>query len=201
MKPIRKNELEYYERLIDRKFEKQGDALNREFNNEVDKKVEQTFKSFKKHLKVEDMFKKVERARSEYEIFKRTKDQKESELRDKLETHANTLANYLREKSDVNNWDLRMSAGYDRDGVLSSNEFDNKIKEACRVEARRYLEKQDIAKNMKALETRKEMARNILFSGSSINSVVSELANVFKSSQIDFQIPKSLLQLEAPKDQ
>ena len=200
MKPIRKNELEYYERLIDKKFEKQGDALNRQFNNEVDKKVEQTFKSFKKHLKVDDMIKQLDKARSEYETFKRTKDQKESELRDKLEKHANKLANYLREKSETNDWDLRISR-YDRDDMISPDQFDEKIKEACRVEARRYLEKQDIAKNMKALETKKEMARNILFSGSSINSVVSELSHVFKASQIEFQIPKSLLQLEAPKDQ
>ena len=133
MKPIRKNELEYYERLIDKKFEKQGDALNRQFNNEVDKKVEQTFKSFKKHLKVDDMIKQLDKARSEYETFKRTKDQKESELRDKLETHANKLANYLREKSETNDWDLRISR-YDRDDMISPDQFDEKIKEACRVE-------------------------------------------------------------------
>lgn len=199
MKPIRKNELEYLEKLIDKKFSNQSDSLRRKFDNEVDKTVEKTFKAFKKNLKVDDMIKKSEKARMDYENFKRTKELQEAELKRKADDSAKKVVDFLETKSRSNDWDIRLGNSYN-DDMLDSSDFEKAIKEACRTEARRYLEKQDVAKEFHALKDKKELAQNILYSGSSINSVVAELSTVFKGCKINYQIPNSLLQIEAPKN-
>ena len=199
MKPIRKNELEYLEKLIDKKFSNQSDSLRRKFDTEVDKTVEKTFKSFKSKLKVDDLIKKSEKARLDYETFKRTKEIKEAELKRHAEAMSNKVKEFLDNKSKINDWDLRVVSSYDND-LLDASDFDKHIKDACRTEARRYLEKQELAKEFNALKDKKELAQNILYSGSSINSVVSELSQVFNSCRINYQIPKALLQIEAPKN-
>jgi len=199
MKPIRKNELEYLEKLIDKKFSNQSDSLRRKFDNEVDKTVEKTYKAFKKNLKVDDMIKKSEKARMDYENFKRTKELQEQELKRKADDSAKKVVDFLETKSRSNDWDIRISNSY-RDEMIDASDFEKAIKEACRTEARRYLEKQELAKEFNALKDKKELAQNILYSGSSINSVVAELSSVFKGCKINYQIPNSLLQIEAPKN-
>jgi len=200
MKPIRKNELEYLEKLIDKKFSNQSDSLRRKFDTEVDKTVEKTFKSFKSKLKVDEMIKKSEKARLDYETFKRTKEIKEAELKRNAEAMSNKVIEFLENKSKINDWDLRIGRSSYNDDLLDASDFDKEIKAACRTEARRYLEKQEVAKEFHALKDKKELAQNILYSGSSINSVVAELSKVFNGCKINYQIPKSLLQIEAPKE-
>ena len=100
MKPIRKNELEYLEKLIDKKFSNQSDSLRRKFDTEVDKTVEKTFKSFKKTLKdgkvsIDDLIKKSEVARLDYENFKRTKEIKDAELKRNAEATADKVIDFL----------------------------------------------------------------------------------------------------------
>jgi hypothetical protein len=112
---------------------------------------------------------------------------------------SNKVKEFLDNKSKINDWDLRIVSSYN-DDLLDASDFDKHIKDACRTEARRYLEKQELAKEFNALKDKKELAQNILYSGSSINSVVSELSKVFNSCKINYQIPKALLQIEAPKE-
>jgi len=202
MKPIRSNELEYYEKLIDNKFRSQNDALNRKLNNEVDKVVEKTFKPFKKRLNMDSLIAKFNKAKKEYSTFKQTKEIKENELKMKALEEQNKLASFLKQKSDSNDWSLDVNANsysHRDDRFYSETEIDDLIKDACKVEARRFVEKQAISKDINALDDLKERARNILYSGNSISATVSELSKVFKLGNIQFQLPSKLLQIEAPE--
>jgi len=146
------------------------------------------------------MIKKSEKARLDYETFKRTKEIKEAELKRNAEAMSNKVIEFLENKSKINDWDLRIGRSSYNDDLLDASDFDKEIKSACRTEARRYLEKQEVAKQFHALKDKKELAQNILYSGSSINSVVAELSKVFNGCKINYQIPQSLLQIEAPKE-
>jgi len=202
MKPIRSNELEYYEKLIDNKFRSQNDALNRKLNNEIDKVVEKTFKPFKKRLNMDTLIAKFNKARKEYSTFKQTKEIKENELKMKALEEQLKLKSFLKQKSESNNWGLDINTSsyiHREDSFYNESEIDDMIKDACKVEARRFVEKQPVAKDINALDELKESARNILYSGNSISATVSELSKVFKQGNIQFQIPSNLLQIEAPK--
>lgn len=201
MTPIRKNELEYYEKLISNKFAVQSETLNRKFNNEVDKVVEKTFKGFKKQLKLDSFIAKYQKAKKEYLDFKQNKENKEETLRDKVSNEMAKLKSVLKDKSDSNQWSLDLEDRSYRDDTTFWNEadIDEHIKDACKVEARRFVEKQPVSDDIKRLKKQKEEATNVLYSGSSIKDTVRELHKVFTQSGIEYQLPKVLLGIEAPK--
>jgi succinate dehydrogenase/fumarate reductase flavoprotein subunit len=80
MKPIRKNELEHWANLIDRKFESRGEELQRQFETEVDKLTEKTFGSFKKKIKVDSLLNQFAKDKKNYDDFVKSKESKEQEL-------------------------------------------------------------------------------------------------------------------------
>jgi organic radical activating enzyme len=80
MKPIRKNELEHWANLIDKKFETRGEELQRQFETEVDKLTEKTFSSFKKKIKVDSLLNQFAKDKKAYDDFVKSKESKEQEL-------------------------------------------------------------------------------------------------------------------------
>jgi hypothetical protein len=82
MKPIRKNELEHWANLIDRKFETRGAELERQFETEVDKLTEKTFGSFKRKIKVDSFLNQFAKDKKAMMTLLNLKNQKNLNLRD-----------------------------------------------------------------------------------------------------------------------
>jgi len=192
MKPTRKQELEYYDSLIDSKFIDKQNNLERAFNNEVDKVVQKSFKAFKKRIKIEGLMKDYIQAKKEYDVYKASKDMKEKALYNKAEERCQKIKSFIAEKSEVNQWDVRLSDKWGDDTLHRPDEIESALKNACKVEAKRFVVKQPIKKEMEELEAKKEEARNILYSGASLLTIVQELHKVFAKSNIRFQLPTTI---------
>jgi type I site-specific restriction endonuclease len=190
MKPIRKNELEHWANLIDRKFETRGEELQRQFETEVDKLTEKTFSSFKKKIKVDSLLNQFAKDKKAYDDFVKSKESKEQELQRLKHLSQLKLSDYLVKLSNTNQWEL-----YHVSDCNSIEAFEKQFEEACRAEAKRHLKKQPIAKDINNLEAIKEHAKNILMSGRDINVTVSALNQLCESKGISLNAPKSLLQL------
>ena len=190
MKPIRKNELEHWANLIDRKFETRGEELQRQFETEVDKLTEKTFSSFKKKIKVDSLLNQFAKDKKAYDDFVKSKESKEQELQRLKHLSQLKLSDYLVKLSNTNQWEL-----YHVSDCNSIEAFEKQFEEACRSEAKRHLKKQPIAKDINNLEAIKEHAKNILMSGRDINITVSSLNQLCESKGISLNAPKSLLQL------
>jgi hypothetical protein len=190
MKPIRKNELEHWANLIDRKFETRGEELQRQFETEVDKLTEKTFGSFKKKIKVDSLLNQFAKDKKNYDDFVKSKESKEQELQRLKNLSQLKLSDYLVKLSNTNQWDLSYVSDCN-----SIEAFEKQFEEACRSEAKRHLKKQPIAKDINNLEAIKEHAKNILMSGRDINITVSSLNQLCESKGISLNAPKSLLQL------
>jgi DNA-binding Xre family transcriptional regulator len=190
MKPIRKNELEHWANLIDRKFETRGEELQRQFETEVDKLTEKTFSSFKKKIKVDSLLNQFAKDKKAYDDFVKSKESKEQELQRLKHLSQLKLSDYLVKLSNTNQWEL-----YHVSDCNSIEAFEKQFEEACRSEAKRHLKKQPIAKDINNLEAIKEHAKNILMSGRDINVTVSTLNQLCESKGISLNAPKSLLQL------
>jgi DNA-binding Xre family transcriptional regulator len=186
MKPIRKNELEHWANLIDRKFESRGEELQRQFETEVDKLTENTFSSFKKKIKADDLLNQFAKDKKNHDEYFQT----EVELERLKNISRSKLCNYLEKLSNRNQWDL-----YNINDCKTVEAFEKQFEEACRSEAKRHLKKQPIAKDINNLEAIKEHAKNILMSGRDINVTVSTLNQLCESKGISLNAPKSLLQL------
>ena len=190
MKPIRKNELEHWANLIDRKFEARGAELERQFETEVDKLTENTFSSFKRKIKVDSFLNQFAKDKKNYDDFVKYKESKEFELERLKNISRSKLCDYLDKLSNRNQWDL-----YNTNDCKTVEAFEKQFEEACRSEAKRHLKKQPIAKDINNLEAIKEHAKNILMSGRDINVTVSALNQLCESKGISLNAPKSLLQL------
>ena len=190
MKPIRKNELEHWANLIDKKFETRGEELQRQFETEVDKLTEKTFGSFKKKIKVDSLLNQFAKDKKAYDDFVKSKESKEQELQRLKNLSQLKLSDYLVKLSNTNQWEL-----YHVNYCNSIEAFEKQFEEACRSEAKRHLKKQPIAKDINNLEAIKEHAKNILMSGRDINVTVSALNQLCESKGISLNAPKSLLQL------
>jgi type I site-specific restriction endonuclease len=190
MKPIRKNELEHWANLIDKKFETRGEELQRQFETEVDKLTEKTFSSFKKKIKVDSLLNQFAKDKKAYDDFVKSKESKEQELQRLKHLSQLKLSDYLVKLSNTNQWEL-----YHVSDCNSIEAFEKQFGEACRAEAKRHLKKQPIAKDINNLEAIKEHAKNILMSGRDINITVSTLNQLCESKGISLNAPKSLLQL------
>jgi hypothetical protein len=190
MKPIRKNELEHWANLIDRKFESRGEELQRQFETEVDKLTEKTFSSFKKKIKVDSLLNQFAKDKKAYDDFVKSKESKEFELERLKNISKSKLCDYLEKLSNTNQWDL-----YHVNDCKTVEAFEKQFEDACRSEAKRHLKKQPIAKDINNLEAIKEHAKNILMSGRDINMTVSSLNQLCESKGISLNAPKSLLQL------
>ena len=190
MKPIRKNELEHWANLIDRKFEARGAELERQFETEVDKLTENTFSSFKRKIKVDSFLNQFAKDKKNYDDFVKSKESKEFELERLKNISRSKLCDYLDKLSNRNQCDL-----YNTNDCKTVEAFEKQFEEACRSEAKRHLKKQPIAKDINNLEAIKEHAKNILMSGRDINMTVSSLNELCESKGISLNAPKSLLQL------
>jgi hypothetical protein len=69
------------------------------------------------------------------------------------------------------------------------------IKSACRVELEEKYKNSEKGKFFKYLENGIEDAKNILYSGLSIEDVWKNLDDVFNKAQIEVRVPKSFTQI------
>jgi len=192
MTPIRKNELEHWESVIKDEFLAHRNNLERKINNETDKVVNKSFNAFKKKIGIDKEIANYFKAKKEYNDFCETKLAKETALKKKALENLQKLKNAFKNKSDSNDWNAEIDSNY-RDDMVEKEDVDQAIRSACKIEARRMVEKMDVSKSYKEIRNRQNLALNILYSGNSINKTVSELAKLFKASGMDVAIPNNLL--------
>ena len=188
MRPIRKQELEYLDRLINDKFSEKQRAINSQCEIEISKQLEKDFDKFTNTLKLDKLIKEAQIAEKEYQDFKRNKDNKESELSNLASKTRSALMDKVNQWAEVRNWETRSRA----DNV---DEAISHLKSACKEELKTKYKNSEKGKVFKYLENGNEDARNILFSGLSIEDVWKNLEQVFNQAQIEVRVPKSMIQI------
>jgi hypothetical protein len=189
MRPIRKQELDYLDRLINNKFQEKQSAIRSQCEIEVQKQLEKDFDKFVATLKLDKLIKEAEIAEKEYQDFKQSKDMKETAL----SVNANKKKQALKEKfnhwNEIRQWHLSSRSDNDLDCIMST------IKSACRVELEEKYKNSEKGKFFKYLESGIEDAKNTLYSGLSIDDVWKNLENIFNKAQIEVRVPKSFAQI------
>ena len=188
MRPIRKQELEYLDRLINNKFQEKQSAIRSQCELEVEKQLEKDFEKFVSTLKLDKLVKEAEQAEKDYEDFKRNKDNKEQELSSISFKKRNALSEKINQWSNIRDWSI--STRHDNVDEAMSN-----LKKACRQELEEKYKNSEKGKMFKYLQNGVEDAKNILYSGLSIEDVWRNLDQVFNKAQIEVRVPKSFAQI------
>ena len=201
MIPIRKNELEYLEQYVKDKFIDRRKKIESEIHLETNKAIDKNFKSFLVKLDIDKDLNAIEVAKDKLEKFQDSKDNYESKLRAAVANAAQKVEKSLKKWQSIRRWD----EDNDSSGKLHNKSDDwfqnvNNVKyylrEKCADETTKLIERSDKFKEKKILDVMEEEAKNILYSGQSIQDVWKYLGSTFKRANIEVQAPKAMLQLD-----
>ena len=188
MRPIRKQELEYLDRLINNKFQEKQSAIRSQCEIEVQKQLEKDFNKFVSTLRLDKLLKDAQQAEKEYQDFKLSKDAKETALNQNAIKRKQALLEKVNQWSDIRDWSISSRAD-------TVDEVLDNLKKACRQELEEKYKNSEKGKFFKYLDNGIEDAKNILYSCLSIEDVWKNLEQVFGHAQIEVRVPKSFTQI------
>ena len=200
MIPIRKNELEYLEKYVKDKFIERRKKIESEIHLETNKAIDKNFKSFLAKLDIDKDLNAIEVAKDKLEKFQDSKDNYESKLRSAVAIAGEKVKKSLEKWQSIRRWDdessdTRLRTKSD-DWFQNVNNLKYYLREKCADETTKLIERSDKFKEKKILDVMEEEAKNILYSGQSIQDVWKYLGSTFKRASIEVQAPKAMLQLD-----
>ena len=200
MIPIRKNELEYLEKYVKDKFIERRKKIESEIHLETNKAIEKNFKGFLVKLDIDKDLNAIEIAKDKLEKFQDSKDNYESKLRNAVAIAGEKVKKSLEKWQSIRRWDdessdTRLRTKSD-DWFQNVNNLKYYLREKCADETTKLIERSDKFKEKKILDVMEEEAKNILYSGQSIQDVWKYLGSTFKRASIVVQAPKAMLQLD-----
>ena len=138
---------------------------------------------------------KAHRSRKKYRAYVKNKDDVEERLLNAVKKEAARCEEHLTRLGNVRDWNRDGFNGYEVKDIydLPSIYFTDRLDSICFEEAEKHIKKNHKLRHV--LQSKKEYAENILYSGGDINSIMVELTKAFKSADIEYNIPKSLLAL------
>ena len=187
MQPIRKNELEFHEKLIESKSKVQKTELDRKIRIEAEKLTEKSLTAFKKKIKVDKLLEAFKSATKEYNAFIDQKNAKEKQLERKKDHVCDILADHLEAQAKIYDWN---NSRIDRGEKIS--DYESIIREACNQEAMAHIKQSELGTKYISLGVVEEQAKIALMSGASLSEAVKNINAIMKQSGIVYFNSKML---------
>jgi|TARA_R110002126_G_scaffold197635_1_gene345377 hypothetical protein len=191
MKPIRSNELEFFNTIIEDKFRDKRQTLETDLNQEAQKMADKQSSNMAKQCGVDKEIKALEIADKKYKDFLATKELQEDKLFHTVRDIGTQLTAKLERLNKVREWDKSFDDFKPKENGVDY--FTNKLDDCCYDEAYRLAKKSHKVYNK--LQDMKTASRVILHTGSDINSTVTTLKSEMAKAGIDLPVPTHLLQL------
>jgi len=191
MKPIRSNELEFFNTIIEDKFSDKRQVIETEINQEAQTIADKLSPNMAKQCGVEKEIKALEIADKKYKDFLATKELQEDKLFHTVRDIGNQLTAKLERLNKVREWNKSFDDFKPKENGVDY--FTNKLDDCCYDEAYRLAQKNHKVYNK--LQDMKTASRVILHTGSDINSTVTTLKSEMAKAGIDLPVPTHLLQL------
>jgi len=192
MKPIRKNELEYLDKLIRDKFQDRSREIKSAIEAETQKQTEKNYKSFVQKLGISKQINAFKEASTKLRNFITSKESYEDKLKRAEYKAREALIEKLQSWSKIRDWnDCRL------DDIKQYDDVEGELKHLCSFETKRAVKKLPKFKVKDELEFLEEQATNVLYSGRDIMEVWKYLGSTFEKSGIPVAAPKSFLQIES----
>jgi hypothetical protein len=191
MKPIRSNELEFFNKIIEDKFYDKRQSLETEMVSEAQKLADKKAPTMAKQCGVDGDLKRLAEADKKYKAFILSKISTENKLLSDVREQMSKIESKLERMSKARGWSKSFD-GYDatQDGA---EYFHDKLDSACYDEAYKFVKSNHKVYNV--LRDKKSACEIILHTGSDINSTVSTLQKEMSTVNIDLPVPNHLLQL------
>jgi hypothetical protein len=192
MKPIRSNELEFWNNLVSDEFRSKQEDIQTELSQKAQEVSDSTNDAFIKKCGVDSDLKDAEKKYAKYLDFKITKKEKENALYREYADAREIILEKLQRLSKSRNWNNSFS-----DNDVDPDDIKRKLRDCNYDEAYKVAEQKHAVYNQ--LKKIKKNCKVAIHTGADIKDVVATLSNEMKKAQISLDVPSSLLGLPSPK--
>lgn len=196
MKPIRKNELEYINDLINSKFHDKHREVSTAIEAEVQIQADKNLKSFINKLNIVKEMKAFKLCSDKLQKFQDSKDIVERDLKMAKIKAQQSLNDKLNSFSKVRDWTGNYGDPKQFE-IKDIEDVESDLKNVCKQETERQVKKLPKFKVAQQLDELQEECKTLLHMGMSINDTWKNLSQVFNKGSIKINVPKQVLQLES----
>jgi hypothetical protein len=190
MKPIRKDELEFWNNFTNDEFYEKQRSVDTEITQEAQTLADKRKDNFVKECGLHKELEALKKEHKAYEDFVDNKAIMENKLKHAWEKASEQFKAKVQRLSKARNWE-DMYLG--DTSTVNPNTAESKLNDACYQEAKNHVKKNHKVYN--SLDKVRKRCRMIIHTGAHINSVVSSLKKEMSKAEIVLEVPQTLLEL------
>ena len=189
MKPIRKDELEFWNNFTNDEFYEKQRVVDTEITQEAQTLADKKKDNFVKECGLTKELETLKKEHKAYEDFVQNKARMEDKLKDAWEKASDQFRTKAKRLGKARNWEDI----YFGDNKIDPDNALKQLNEACFQEAKHHVKKNH--KVFNSLDKVRKRCKMIIHTGAHINSVVSSLKKEMSKAEIVLEVPQTLLEL------
>ena len=190
-KQISKDNREYWQRKLSRKFDDKKSAIQSLHQAEINETTQKNFPIFKKRLGIEKDIEKYLKVEKEFNDYSKNYQKRLEEKREMVKKLFSVIREKLVNWSETRQWDTYDLPKYDFDSKMYDlkDRLDDFLKSQCKEETRNAFYKSKKGLELQKLDELEEKATDLLHSDMIGSEVLQQISLIAKQTQINMTIP------------
>ena len=190
-KQISKDNREYWQRKLSRKFDDKKSAIQSLHQAEINETTQKNFPIFKKRLGIEKDIENYLKVEKEFNDYSKNYQKRLEEKREMVKKLFSVIRDKLVNWSETRQWDTYDLPKYDFDSKMYDlkDRLDDFLKSQCKEETRNAFYKSKKGLELQKLDELQEKATDLLHSDMIGSEVLQQISLIAKQTQINMTIP------------
>ena len=190
-KQISKDNREYWQRKLSRKFDDKKSAIQSLHQAEINETTQKNFPIFKKRLGIEKDIENYLKVEKEFNDYSKNYQKRLEEKREMVKKLFSVIRDKLVNWSETRQWDTYDLPKYDYESKMYDlkDRLDNFLKSQCKEETKNAFYKSKKGLELQKLDELEEKATDLLHSDMIGTEVLKQISLIAKQTQINMTIP------------
>jgi len=190
-KQISKDNREYWQRKLSRKFDDKKSAIKSLHQAEINETTQKNFPIFKKRLGIEKDIENYLKVEKEFNDYSKNYQKRLEEKREMVKKLFSVIREKLVNWSETRQWDTYDLPKYDYESKMYDlkDRLDNFLKSQCKEETKNAFYKSKKGLELQKLDELEEKATDLLHSDMIGSEVLQQISLIAKETQINMTIP------------
>jgi hypothetical protein len=190
-KQISKDNREYWQRKLSRKFDDKKSAIQSLHQQEINETTQKNFPIFKKRLGIEKDIENYLKVEKEFNDYSKNYQKRLEEKREMVKKLFSIIREKLVNWSETRQWDTYDLPKYDYESKIYDlkDRLDNFLKSQCKEETKNAFYKSKKGLELQKLDELEEKATDLLHSDMIGAEVLRQISLIAKQTQINMTIP------------
>jgi len=194
-KQISKDNREYWQRKLSKKFDEKKSAIKSLHQAEINETTQKNFPIFIKRLGVEKDIEKYLKFEKEFNDYSKNYAKRLEEKREQVKKFFTIIKDKLENWSETRQWDIYDIPKYEYDTKYYDlkDRIDNFLKAKCKDETKNAFYKSKKGLELQKLDELEEKATDLLHSDMIGSEVLEQISLIAKQTQINMTIPRDTI--------